>query len=904
MMLTKPKQDSSGLVRIVMIKSGQADYVEIEPHSSVHLVGDNGIGKSMILATIQFLMIDDWNRGKMKLSNGALKDKEFYFPNSNSYVIFELESVEGVRHLYVIRGLGKTNNFEIEKWAAEGCWFNEGIFIENDADKSRIRSWDEIRDNLLKQSSSLQKISNKSDRIRVLKTWMGWFGKSKKGDDFSDLYLKFLKLGSIKESELKEHIISSSVPDNMTKRIDISEDYSRTWREIVEERANLQKLKSVQTKLSKVIEEHDELVIRKNRLSQQWINYSNGVQKWADEAGETTKLLTKEKEELKDLKTQTQKEESRLFKEREFQKKQYIEKEIQIRNLEETEVFAKSFDISSAESGFIDSESKYEELSAKLGSIKNVSSKSLKRKLIEEESKETHLKRIVFNNSKTLFSSMKDNGIDEVNITNAFRILDSNLLSSEGTITNIATAKNWIVQLSDSIENDQTIINGIRVSVEKSKMNDFNIDNAKTNLKEVQNDLLIIREQLKAIDDNKPLLDEKELMFSKMIKMRANIDRYTKWNEFGKDDLLNNRTNFEDLKKLKTDNQNQIDEIKAKIEKIEQRFIEIAKEFEDLNQVEATVQLYRDAGTLLSIENIPKPEEINIQYQQIVLELRQLHSDCTDYNRKEINFDRDFFTVQAKLGNSIAGFEREDFISEAREKLDGIDTLQTTIQDLWFELSNNISGTADDLLKSLREVERKVQSISSSLKKKKITNIEEIHISIAKDETKVKSIIKAASGSVFNNFESKENRAHFREMEKLFEEKPSIDLLELFNLDLHIKKPGDIERRKIGSIDKSGSEGQITAIKSHLLMILLSDVLGKNRARIPIFLDETGKLGSSNYKQILDMSKEVNIQIMTASPYPVEYAERQHPIIGYGEENRLKIRPEQHWSSITDEGKK
>ena len=528
MMLTKPKQDSSGLVRIVMIKSGQADYVEIEPHSSVHLVGDNGIGKSMILATIQFLMIDDWNRGKMKLSNGALKDKEFYFPNSNSYVIFELESIEGVRHLYVIRGLGKTNNFDIEKWAAEGCWFNEGIFIENDADKSRIRSWDEIRDNLLKQSSSLQKISNKPDRIRVLKTWMGWFGKSKKGDDFSDLYLKFLKLGSIKESELKEHIISSSVPDNMTKRIDISEDYSRTWREIVEERANLQKLKSVQTKLSKVIEEHDELVIRKNKLSQQWINYANGVQKWADEAEETTKLLSKEKEKMKDFKTQTQKEESRLFKEREFQEKQYIEKEIQIRNLEETELFAKSFDISSAESEFTDSELKYEELSAKLGSIKNVSSKSLKRKLIEEESKEIHLKRIVFDNSKTLFSSMKDSGIDEVNITNAFRILDSNLLSSEGTITNITTAKDWIAQLSDSIENDQTIINGIRVSIEKSKMNDFNIDNAKINLKEVQNDLLIIREQLKAIDDNKPLLDEKELMFSKIIKMRANIDRYKK----------------------------------------------------------------------------------------------------------------------------------------------------------------------------------------------------------------------------------------------------------------------------------------------------------------------------------------------------------------------------------------
>ena len=124
----------------------------------------------------------------------------------------------------------------------------------------------------------------------------------------------------------------------------------------------------------------------------------------------------------------------------------------------------------------------------------------------------------------------------------------------------------------------------------------------------------------------------------------------------------------------------------------------------------------------------------------------------------------------------------------------------------------------------------------------------------------------------------------------------------MFNLDLYIKKPGDHERRKIDSIDRSGSEGQITAIKSHLLMILLSEVLGKERARIPIFLDETGKLGSTNYKQILDMSAEVGIQIMTASPSPVEFAEIQHAIVGYGPENRLRIRPKQYWSSIMNEG--
>jgi len=66
-------------------------------------------------------------------------------------------------------------------------------------------------------------------------------------------------------------------------------------------------------------------------------------------------------------------------------------------------------------------------------------------------------------------------------------------------------------------------------------------------------------------------------------------------------------------------------------------------------------------------------------------------------------------------------------------------------------------------------------------------------------------------------------------------------------------------------------------------------------------LDETGKLGSTNYKQILDMSAEVGIQIMTASPSPVEFAEIQHAIVGYGADNRLRIRPKQYWSSITSE---
>jgi hypothetical protein len=84
------------------------------------------------------------------------------------------------------------------------------------------------------------------------------------------------------------------------------------------------------------------------------------------------------------------------------------------------------------------------------------------------------------------------------------------------------------------------------------------------------------------------------------------------------------------------------------------------------------------------------------------------------------------------------------------------------------------------------------------------------------------------------------------------------------------------------------------------MMLLMSDMLGSERARVPIFLDETGTLGPGNYKQILDMARELGFQIMTASPQPVEEAERQHLVVGHGKSERLRIYPSHFVSAIED----
>lgn len=901
MIFGQQKKKTDGLVRIIMIKSGQADYVEIEPHSSVHLVGDNGVGKSMILATIQFLMIDDWNRGKMKLSNGALKHKEFYFPSAKSYVIFELESLEGVRHLYVIRGMGKTNNFEIEKWAAEGCWYDEGIFIDNKDGESNVRPWDEIRDNLLRESSNLQKISNKQERIRLLKNWMGWFGKSNLGEDFSDLYLKFLKLGSIKETELKKHIISSAVPENMTTRIDISEDYSRTWREIVGERENLRVIKSLEDKLTKLITKHDDLTGRKLQLLQRWINLEKTTQKWSEDAEEGSKLLNKKKEdidaELDSVKINRRKIETEL----ESNKVEIIRKEESIKNLRKTESFAENFDLEKSTNKRNDLQKEFDSLSSKIGAIENLTEEIIQRNIKRLEKDKVKLNRIVFKQASTLIASIKESSIDSSHVVNAFRIINPDLLYSEGSLEDETKAKTWIKSLNDSINGSTAKIYGISMEIGDPIALDLSLEDAKIELDECIKELNEWNEKFSAYSDSIPFVTKRESIREEIAQIGINISKYNSWIKEGKNQLDESLSHYQELSNLKEELQEKKSMNLQLKETLDKQLKDIERRLSEFENINDTLMKYRDISNLINIDSVPKAENFDFEADQLVGLIGQLHADCTDYYREEHAFSTDFHKIQASLSHSISGIERVDFIEEAREKISGLETLQKNVQDLWFELSNNISGTAGDLMKSLREVERKVTSINSNLRKKKITNIEEIHLDIDKNDTKVKAIIKASSGHALMNFATKEHQTHFREMDKLFQERPRIELIDLFNLDLYIKKPGDPERRKIGSIDRSGSEGQITAIKSHLLMILLSEVLGKERSRIPIFLDETGKLGSTNYKQILDMSAEVGIQIMTASPSPVEFAEIQHAIVGYGVDNRLRIRPKQYWSSITSE---
>ena len=93
------------LSKIIFINSANIPYSETRLDGNVHFIGTQGVGKSTILRAILFF----YNASPIHL--GIPKEKKnfdaFYFPFSNSHIIYEVERENGVYCIIVSKSMGR-----------------------------------------------------------------------------------------------------------------------------------------------------------------------------------------------------------------------------------------------------------------------------------------------------------------------------------------------------------------------------------------------------------------------------------------------------------------------------------------------------------------------------------------------------------------------------------------------------------------------------------------------------------------------------------------------------------------------------------------------------------------------------------------------------------------------------
>lgn len=111
------------LNKIVFINSANIPYDEVRLDGNVHFSGTQGVGKSTVLRALLFF----YNADKMRLGiqPGQKSFEEFYFPYSNSYIVYEVSAGQGAYSILLYRSQGKVVYRFIDA-PYERAWFQEG----------------------------------------------------------------------------------------------------------------------------------------------------------------------------------------------------------------------------------------------------------------------------------------------------------------------------------------------------------------------------------------------------------------------------------------------------------------------------------------------------------------------------------------------------------------------------------------------------------------------------------------------------------------------------------------------------------------------------------------------------------------------------------------------------------
>ena len=124
------------LNKIIFINSANIPYAEISVDGNVHFTGTQGVGKSTLLRALLFFYNADKHR--LGIQQGQKSFDEFYFRQSNSYILYEVMRESGAYTILVSRYQGRAS------WRFIDAPYQKEWFITND--NQVLSDWVKIRE--------------------------------------------------------------------------------------------------------------------------------------------------------------------------------------------------------------------------------------------------------------------------------------------------------------------------------------------------------------------------------------------------------------------------------------------------------------------------------------------------------------------------------------------------------------------------------------------------------------------------------------------------------------------------------------------------------------------------------------------------------------------------------------
>lgn len=873
---------AAGPRRLILIQSGKFDYAELDLTRPFQLVGVNGLGKTALISTLQYLYLD--SQKDMRFCQHSTDDsRKFYFKGESSFILYECETSLGTVSLGA-RGLGPVAGYELQRFSWVGGYERSDFVNE----ENRPRPWDEVR--LRLSGKGLKVMTDNLELRRLLgavdeETSESWglvpLADARDYPRFRQTFQRLLQLRDLRQDDLKQLLADCAKLGSSEREIDLAKEFEREIVKIMRDRAEVAILRAAAPRVREVRELNDQEYVARviahavtAELQARFAGYAarfsadtSALHQVSEAARAEYQRLVTELQGLQNDLKQAAKTEGKLqdklavlVQAKERFSGFYLEIEEQARDRLSDEVAG---------------------LKMRLTDLPTESLEVLNRQLAEKQTlrvqREAAAKRL-----SELFITWLRARLPAESIARIGALFDRRVLES-------------VIDEQVRVINEAELIHRLKVAAERCDPRGYEddaialefpagavsaagqigrMDRLQEEIRALAREVERLARNIETLNNATPFRERLPVAQKELV---AQIERIVGYQRFREDEAK--AEDYMAALKLQADAIKQLEErmaknlsarsavereqatIRAKFEKLEKEDIAIRRESgnrptatgENPGKTPVSEQMLRDLPeSLLEVFQITRKrcEVANTRAQHLADKIGLLDKDFVD---PSFRYDH-----SAPVADRLAQLEAEIASLEERSQ---------SIESRWRAVLTDAQRSFHTMLKSLEAVAKQARKLNGELAKIEFSSISEVRLEIVQNQAAVADYERhakdSAQPSLFDTAEAADRKLD--NFSKLLNRRPRLVLNELFSMRCEVRRK-DGQKNFYDDFDQVESTGTTIVLKVTLNLLVLRDLLIPGKARIPYYLDEVHALDRQNFGNILQLSERLGFVGIYAAP--------------------------------------
>ena len=869
-----------GPTRLVLIRSGKYEFCDIELIRPLHLIGPNNVGKTSLISTLQFLYIDQ--QQKMHFSRDLDQTRKYYFPDPDSYILFECLTPTGYRVLGV-HGLGPVKGYQFERYSYRG-----EFLIEDYVDSERqIRPNSEIRARLSDREYTILEPShlraaltgigdNKGVRLELLPM------RDRGGyERFRKVFSNLLRLSHLSQEDLKRFLFEIYETEFQEKGIiDLESSYSSQYEKVRIMANEVKDLMAVADDIRGALllaDERDSLRSELPQLFEKIVEVIAQIKKKNISVKET---IEKEQSQLATLVVATEKKQSDTRKELREVNEEYGVLKNELKMLHEEKQEFSSYFLPLEEAGIAQLKQEIEEIGFRLRSsavepVSKVEGRIAKN--TKELKKQEELLAAVADSAANYLKQY----YPEEEVSRIFQLFNHDLLGmstrgGEIEIIDAGELHDTLKRLLSRINSDGYVDEAVRISFNASLQPDLQkysdpavisagIEDLRAEIAKDTSTLQSAQESeqlVKLKNNNTHKLQQLEAKHRKYSAFKERCLQETRWEK----ELRKYESKQGGLEQIQDDLLKKQALFQEKSRELSQNFSRLIQEEERLSKrVRSLVP--PGAGWQVKEPHVVFPEKIEdliAQYEDKVNQERQ--------KKEGLAYKLD--VIEGRTYSRIKGGTEDETLRLLAEELDALTQKEGAVEKLWSGLTANLQIAIKNMLKDLETLKSKVENLNRQLSKVSVSNLSRLKLMLAENPQlvpRLKAVAARHDSPLFAGLQNADEAIGF--IGEFLRKTGRIELLQLFELHFEVNVAGGASQKytKLETIESNGTTITIKVLIN--LMLLRGLMLESKEVTIPFYLDEASSLDRENVRSIVEQSVKMGFTPILASPEAMDVAD-------------------------------